>query len=295
MAKAKKIEPAPAAAPAPRAVEPPPDLGLEGFAEPEDVGLSLDELSETYASLLGGGGADPYEPAPAPPSTSGEQDVIASELLDSPLADDGDVGEGRVERRGDGRDSSTSRGGASSSEPLPTVDTCDISPRTILEAMLFVGHPGGEPLTSKHVSSLMRGVRPREIDDLVLDLNTTYELEGCPYRIESVGSGYRLTLREDMSPLRDKFYGRVKEARLSQPAIDVLAIVAYNQPLTRPELDRLRNASSGAILSQLVRRGLLRVERPDAKPREPIFYTTDRFLELFGLTSLDDLPKTHDI
>jgi segregation and condensation protein B len=90
------------------------------------------------------------------------------------------------------------------------------------------------------------------------------------------------------------FYGRVKEAKLSQAAIDVLAVVAYNQPLTRPEIDRLRNAASASLLSQLVRRGLLRVERPDQKPREPIYYTTERFLELFHLQSLDELPRSQD-
>lgn len=258
-------------------VEPPvepQDLGLEKFqSPPDDTGLSLEELSETYASLLGGG-ADPYDVAPPPETATvgnGELplDMVVDAAREEP--DDEPVDEERPS------------------------DSCEISPRTILEAMLFVGHPAGEPLTSKHVASLMRGVRPREVDELVAELNQAYEAEECPYRIESVGAGYRLTLWDQLGSLRDRFYGRVKDAKLSQAAIDVLAVVAYNQPLTRPEIDRLRHASSGAVLSQLIRRGLIRVERPDRKPREPIFYTTDRFLEVFGLSSLDELPKSQDL
>lgn len=245
-----------------------PDLGLEGLPPSDGFGLSLDELSETFTSLLTGG-ADPYQPAPPP------ADAVADDFpLDDP----------EPESEPDDAD-----------EPVgPAVDLCEISPRTILESMLFVGHPANEPLTAKYVASLMRGVRPREIDELVEELNVQYDEENCPYRIESVDAGYRISLRPELNGVRDRFYGRVREAKLSQPAIDVLAVVAYNQPLTRPEIDKLRNAASGAVLSQLVRRGLLRVERPDKKPREPIFYTTDRFLELFGLSNLDDLPKSHD-
>lgn len=274
----KNRSPTPPPAPAPS------DLGLQHFvAPPEDVGLSLEELSEAYASLLSGG-ADPY----AVPATSGEE--ADDESGDEEFAGD-EFGEGNAD---DAEPVAAEGGIAEQDERLPAATSTEVSPRTILEAMLFVGHPGHEPLTSRHVASLMRGVRPREIDDLVQELNDVYAAECSPYCIESVGAGYRLALRRELDGLRDRFYGRVKEARLSQQAIDVLALVAYNQPLTRAEIDKLRNSSSGGVLSQLVRRGLLRVERPDRKPREPIFYTTDRFLTLFGLESLDDLPQSQE-
>ncbi len=111
----------------------------------------------------------------------------------------------------------------------------------------------------------------------------------------SVGSGYRLELREDFAPLRNVFYGRVREARLSQAVIDVLAIVAYRQGCTRTDIEEMRRRPSGALLSQLVRRKLLRIERPQEKPRVPRYFVTDRFLELFGLASLDELPQSHDV
>ncbi len=94
----------------------------------------------------------------------------------------------------------------------------------------------------------------------------------------------------------EKLYGTAREARLSTAAVDVLALVAYRQPATKAEIDSLRGAESGALLRQLVRRGLVAVvRRADAEQRDVAYGTTARFLELFGLTSLEDLPRTQDL
>ena len=95
---------------------------------------------------------------------------------------------------------------------------------------------------------------------------------------------------------KDWFTGNLGSAwRLSQAAIDILALVAYHQPITKNRVDEIRSKPSGGILSQLVRRRLLRIERTDTKPRVTHYYTTDRFLELFSLDGLDDLPRTQDL
>ncbi len=172
---------------------------------------------------------------------------------------------------------------------------CEITPRNILEAMLFVGNADNTPLEAQHVASLMRGVSAPEIDTLAIELNELYLHEGAPYQIVGETGGYRLALREQYSRTRDKFYGRVREARLSQAAIEVLSIVAYNQPVTTDQVSKFRGAKSGAILSQLVRRQLLRVERFDDQPRIASYSTTDRFLGLFGLDCLGDLPRSEDL
>jgi len=249
-------------------------LGLEEFkaAATDEHGLPLDELTQAYADLIARGD-DPYAPLPDPDilpfASSTEEDAEeAEEPVDDGLEADAPPDAAEVEA------------------------ACEVSPRAILEAMLFVGHPENQPLTSEKVASLMRGVRAQEIDELVVELNRSYDEEGCPYRIESAGAGYQLVLRDEFHSLRDVFYGRVKAAKLSQAAVDVLAIVAYKQPLTREEVDVLRGRPSGSLLAQLVRRQLLRVERPHDKPRTPRFCTTDRFLQLFGLESLRDLPST---
>jgi segregation and condensation protein B len=161
--------------------------------------------------------------------------------------------------------------------------------------MLFVGSPQSEPLTSKQVAGLMRGVRPAEIDGLVRELNREYHSRNCPYSIVAEGAGYRLSLREEHARVRDQFYGKARQARLSQAAIEVLAAVAYHAPITADEISRLRGIPSSSTLAQLVRRQLLRLEPGETKPRRARYSTTKRFLELFGLASLDDLPRSHDL
>ena len=229
----------------------------------DDSGISLEDLGQAYAALLNRGSVPYEEPQEAPPV--GE---VADEL------------QAELEP-----------------EPLPPVsdEACELSPKSILEAMLFVGHPLNEPLTSRHVASLMRGVLPEEIDELVRELNEQYDAERTPYHIASDSTGYRLVLRDDFAALREQFYGRVREATLSQAVIDTLAIVAYHQPVGLKEIDQLRGKPSGAILSQLVRRQLVKIERHSEKPREVKYRTTSRFLDLFSLESLEDLPRSQEV
>ena len=170
-----------------------------------------------------------------------------------------------------------------------------ISPESILEAALFVGHPQNEPLSSRQLAGLMRGVDASEVEDLVAELRAKYEARGCPYAIVSQDDGYSMTLRSEHNWLRQKFYGKVREARLSQNAIDVLAIVASHQPIDRKQVDQLRGKSMGAVLNQLVRRQLLHVQRNAEKPRTAVYSTTQRFLDLFGLESVAELPNSEEI
>lgn len=243
-------------------------LDLPDLTEPDDQGLSLDELSQAYAALLRKG-TDPY-PQPGEP---------LSEEATTAAGEPANVSADEVRPVLRGADDAA----------------CEVTPRTILEAVLYVGHPAGEPLTSERIAALMRGVRPEEIDDLVRELNAEYAAGGCPYAIVSVEAGYRLALRDEWSALRDAFYGRIREARLSQSAIDVLAIVAYQQPVGADEIDRLRGKPSGGILSQLVRRDLLAIERPGDRKAKPAYRTTGRFLDLFDLEELSDLPRSQEL
>ena len=244
-------------------------LRMDEPAEPEiqvdDSGLSLEDLGQAYAAVLNRGGVPYEEPGEQPEPSTGE---VANEL-EAELA----------------------------SELLPPVSdvACELSPKSILEAMLFVGHPQNEPLTAKQVSSLMRGVLPEEIDELVRELNEQYDADRTPYRVASEGAGYRLVLCDEFSALREQFYGRVKEAKLSQSVIDTLAIVAYHQPVGLKEVDQLRGKPSGGILGQLVRRQLVKIERSPDKPSEIKYRTTSRFLDLFSLDSLEDLPRSQEV
>jgi segregation and condensation protein B len=183
------------------------------------------------------------------------------------------------------------------SEDSPEVEgdrSVGISPGRILEAMLFVGDRANEPLTCARAAELMRGVEANEVPDLVEALNRRYRTSGCPYHVVSEGKGYRLTLRKSYDSVRLRFYGKTREARLSQAAIDVLAIVAYRQPLTTEEVNKLRGTPSSHLLTQLVRRQLLRMERPEGKGKRVVYHVSDRFLDLFGLETLDELPQAEE-
>ncbi len=237
------------------------------FDPSSQQGISLEALTEAFAQAMGGPAASGKEAVAEPGGTA---DAAAE--ADAP----------------DGVDD----------EAAETVEhdaVCPVCPRSILEAMLFVGRRDGGPLGVEEAAAPMRGVEPGEIPALVDELNRRYRAHGCPYEIRSERGGYRLALCRPFHSLRDRFHGRIREARLSQAAIDVLAIVAYEQPLTAERIGRLRGKPSGHVVSQLVRRGLLRIERPEAEPRTAQYHTTDRFLNLFGLDDLDDLPRSEEL
>ncbi len=173
------------------------------------------------------------------------------------------------------------------------LQVCPVSPRSILEAILFVGVPDSEkPLSVRQVASLMRDVSPSEVTQLVRELNAQYEEEDAAYRIIQDKNSLRMELVADCQPVCEGFYGEIRKVRLSQQAIDVLAIVAYHQPTTREHVSGLRGRDCGGILSQLVRRELLSVDPDPENSRVRLYRTTDRFLKLFGLESLEDLPQS---
>lgn len=185
------------------------------------------------------------------------------------------------------------RDGESASERR--AHTSEVSPRAIVEAILFVGADGGRPRTAEQLASVMRDVTPDEVHAAVEALNADYRRDAAPYEIASGAEGYRLRLRDDLSRMRDKFYGRVKQARLSPAALEALALVAYRQPITAASIDAARGARSSTILAQLVRRGLVAREPGAATGDASRYRTTDRFLRLFRLDALDQLPRTAEL
>ena len=236
--------------------------------ESQPQGISLSELTKAFAEVMGVEPRLPAEPVAPPEQRETSPDAVDAEPAAQPAA-------------------------APPTEPAID-DACPINPRTILEAMLFVGNRDNEPLSPRRAAELMRDVEVDEIPSLVEELNRRYDETGAPYRIIGEGDGYRLAIRREFHSLRNRFYGRVREARLSQAAVDVLALVAYQQPMTAEQIHRQRGRPSRHVLAHLVRRGLLRIERPEAKRRTPHYFTTERFLRLFNLESLDDLPRSEE-
>jgi Predicted transcriptional regulator containing the HTH domain len=104
-----------------------------------------------------------------------------------------------------------------------------------------------------------------------------------------------MTIKPAYLPLLERLRGPARETRLSTAAIDILSLVAYRQPVGKSEIDAIRGVDSGGLLRQLIKLGLLSGQRPAEGGRELIYSTTSRFLALFHLQSLDDLPQTQDL
>ncbi len=167
------------------------------------------------------------------------------------------------------------------------------APKRIIEALLFVGGP---PLTSEQAANVIRNMSPEQFQHAIDELNHEYKSQARPYGVHRSGGGYVLRLNKRYRNVIERLHGGVREAQLSQAAIDVLSLVAYRQPTTKQEVDSLRGIESSSVLRQLVRRGLIAVAWRGQSGQEEVAYgTTPRFLELFGLVSLDDLPRTHNV
>ena len=226
-----------------------------GFtARPADGGISIDRLAQAFAAMMG------TAAAAAEPTAVDVVSVDASPDLDEghPATDD---------------DAS-----------------CRVTPLAILEALLFVGMPGGRPLTADTVAELIRGVQPAEVETLAAELRLRYHAERRPYEVAAVADGWVLRLRPEFTRFGSVFEGRARVVRLDADALDVLALVAWNQPVPRDRLVELGCDARPAVLRQLVRRGLLELRQPTDAERPPTYHTTPRFLEVFGLTAITDLP-----
>ena len=172
-----------------------------------------------------------------------------------------------------------------------------VTPEAIVEAALFIGHPENKSFSEQRLASLMRDVTPDEVVEIIRNLNDSYRKANQALRIISDEHGFRMTVAPAVEGVRRSFLGKVREARLSQSAIEVLALVAYQPGITSQVVQDQRGRDSGAILSQLVRRQLLemRREKAEGEPRKiPHYYPTERFLNLFGLETLEDLPLVEE-
>ena len=128
-----------------------------------------------------------------------------------------------------------------------------------------------------------------------MDLNRQYLEESRPYRILADGAGYRMALSDEYGFVRERLYGRPRAVRLSPAAIEVLAIVAYNEPVTAEQVTQLRGISSGPVLGAASPTRVATARTTARAPRTVLYSTTPRFLQLFGLENLKDLPRSREV
>jgi segregation and condensation protein B len=157
-----------------------------------------------------------------------------------------------------------------------------------LEAALFLAR---EPLTTRRLAKLARlpdGTRARA---LLRELRGFQEAAGSAIRVEQIAGGFQLLSRGAFGPWIRRLHDHPAGGRLSQAGLETLAIVAYRQPVTRGEIEAIRGVGSEEMLRQLLERDLVAVGgRADDLGRPNVYVTTRRFLEVFGLPRLEDLP-----
>ena len=164
--------------------------------------------------------------------------------------------------------------------------------KSALESMMFVW---GEPLDVKTAADVFNMNR-QEIYDCFLELKKEYEQEGRGIVIREVNKAFQFVTREENADYIERLCTPVKARRLSQYALEVLAIVAYKQPVTKGEIEAIRGIKCDRVMDGLIRKELVCEKgRSDAVGRPILYGTTDAFLKNFGFSSLKELPPIDDL
>ncbi len=164
--------------------------------------------------------------------------------------------------------------------------------QAVVEALLFASD---KPLMLEQIKDVLDNLTTVQVRKAIEDLNLDYETQNRGMRVFEVAGGFRLITPANLAPFLKKFYKQRKVEKLSKPALETLAIIAYKQPVTKLEIELLRNVNVDGVAKSLLEKGLVRVAgRKNAPGRPLVFATTREFLEHFGLKSLADLPKMED-
>ena len=174
----------------------------------------------------------------------------------------------------------------SSSADLPPIDLA------VLEALLFSTH---HPLTAGRLAELMDLDSTKPIRRAIKDLNEQYEQGNRCFRVEQVAGGYQLLTLPEYGEYLKKLHQKEADAKLTKAALETLAIIAYKQPILRADVEAIRGVACGETIRSLMEKHLVKIAGRAEEPGRPILYgTTKRFLELFGLNSVKDLPQSED-
>ena len=159
----------------------------------------------------------------------------------------------------------------------------------ILEGLLFV--QGDNGLSLKEVMSILN-LTEEDAKELIYKLKKSYENENRGLRLNYLGNTFKLTTKQEHKAYYQKLIKNEETNRLSQSSLETLSIIAYNEPISRIDIDEIRGVSSGYIIRKLLLKGLMEEKGKSDAPGKPTLYgVTNIFLDYFGLGSTKDLPK----
>ena len=179
----------------------------------------------------------------------------------------------------------------------------------IVEAVLFASQ---KPVSFKELAAVFKGaadsakenplvacfgkVKREDIEEAVCQLEAEYIETGRAFEVRESAAGWQLVTRADFAPWLRQLFPENRSARLSAPALETLAIVAYRQPITRADLEAVRGVAVDGVMQTLLDRGLVRIAGRAEVPGRPLLYeTTQFFMEHFGLKDLDELPNAGEL
>ncbi len=164
--------------------------------------------------------------------------------------------------------------------------------KAVIEALLF---SSDRPIALEQFKKVLDGYDTNQIRLVIEELSADYENQNRGMRVVEIAGGFRMITANNFAPFLKKFYKERKVERLSKQALETLAIIAYKQPLTKLEIESLRNVNVDGVIGSLLEKSLIRITgRKKAPGRPHVFGTTRQFLEYFGLKSLEELPKMED-
>jgi segregation and condensation protein B len=165
----------------------------------------------------------------------------------------------------------------------------EIGPESIVEALLFASNSA---IGASRMAQIVGIGNARDVKRHIESLNERYESTGASFRIKGISGGYQMFTQPSFDPWIHKLHKAKAETRLSQAALETLAIVAYRQPIIRANIEAVRGVAVGDVLIRLRDMKLVKIVGRAEDVGRPLLYgTTNRFLEVFGLPSLKDLPK----
>lgn len=165
--------------------------------------------------------------------------------------------------------------------------------KAVLEGLLFV--VGEEGLTFEQIEDVL-DISEEEAKTLLMQLKHDYEAEDRGLRIDFLGNRFKVTTKFEHKNYYQKLLENPETNTLSQAALETLAIIAYNEPVTRVQVDAMRGVGSTQIIRKLVAKGFIKeVGRSDLPGRPILYETTSDFLDYFGLSTIDDLPDMQDV
>ncbi len=168
----------------------------------------------------------------------------------------------------------------------------DLSVESVVEAVLFASD---EPLSAERLGNIV-GTGIKQIRKHVKNLNEKYKANNNAFRIEQIAGGYQMLTLGPYNHWLKKLLRIRSESKLSPAALETLAIIAYKQPVIRADIEAIRGVAVGEIVRGLMYKGLVKiVGRAEVLGRPMLYGTTRKFLEVFGLNTLKDLPKIEEL